>query len=99
MRNTPYLVLNRSNRRVLHQAATLAEAEGFSRGCPKPTATAMLIQCFPAGEIEFCIQLVTDDGQILATSRPMQIDRAIESFMDSKVLLVPRCLAGEEVST
>ena len=40
--STPFLVVGRHNRRILHEAATLAEARGFSEGCSRPTAIAIL---------------------------------------------------------
>jgi hypothetical protein len=88
-----FLVLNRSNSRVLHQSKTLPEAKGFCEGHPQPTSIAMLAEGRAKHEMEFVIQIVDDDGKLIAESARMYFDDAIDTFMDAKLLLVPACMA------
>jgi hypothetical protein len=97
MPSSPFLVLNRSNRRVIHQAKTLPEAKGFCDGHPRPCSIAMLAEGRATNEMEFVIQVVDDAGKVLATSDWLYFDDAIEAFLDAKLLLVPRSMAESGV--
>ena len=89
-----FLVVNRGNRRVLHQADSLAEARGFSEGHSKPTAIAIIAETYACSEMEFCIELVnSENGRVLARSAPLNFDEATDEFLFARVLLVPACLS------
>ena len=94
MPSAPFLVLNRANRRVIHQAASLAEARGFSEGHPRPCAIAIVAETYACSEMEFCIELVNcETGRVLARSAPLEFDEATDEFLMAKVLLVPASLS------
>jgi hypothetical protein len=94
MSSAPFLVLNRSNRRVIHQAASLAEARGFSEGHPRPCAIAIIAEVHASSEMQFCIELVNcDTGRVLARTVPLDFDEETDEFLMAKILLVPACLS------
>ena len=89
-----FLVVNRGNRRVLHQADSLAEARGFSEGHSKPCVIAIVAETYLCAEMEFCIELVNcETGRVLARSAPLDFDEATEEFLFARVLLVPASLS------
>lgn len=91
---TPFLVIGRHNRRILHAAATLAEARGFSEGCSRPTAVAFMPELRGCTEWLYVFQVVNSDtGAIIAESPAMDFDDAAETLCSVKVMLVPACLA------
>lgn len=95
-----FLVLNRSNRRVIHQAASLAEARGYSEAREEPTTIAMVAEHHVSVEWHFVIQLVNcQNGRVLAQSSEMEFDEATEEFLATKLLLVPACLAERKAVT
>src|ERR1700722_4098103 len=89
----PFLVLNRSNRRVIHQAKTLSEAQGFCSGHPQCTSIAMSVSGRAKHEVEFVIQVVDDAGKVVAESTRLYFEDAVDTFLDARILLVPACLA------
>jgi hypothetical protein len=98
--STPFLVLNRSNRRVIHQAASLAEARGYSEARDEPTTIAMLAEHYVDVEWGFVIQLVNiENGKVLAQSVEMDFNQATDEFLATKLLLVPACLADRKAVT
>jgi hypothetical protein len=89
----PFLVLNRSNRRVIHQAKTLPEAQGFCSGHPQCTSIAMSVNGRAKHEMEFVIQIVDDGGKVVAESARLYFDDAVDTFLDARLLLIPACQA------
>jgi hypothetical protein len=95
----PFLVLNRSNRKVIHQAASLAEARGYSEARDEPTTIAMVAEYYAESEWSFVIQLVNiENGKVLAQSGEMDFNEASDQFISTKLLLVPSCLADRKVT-
>jgi hypothetical protein len=94
MPSAPFIVLNRSNRRVIHQAASLEAARSFTEGHSKPCAIAMIAETYASAEMDFCIEIVNaESGRVLARSAPLEFNEATDEFLMAKILLVPACLA------
>lgn len=92
----PFLVLNRGNRRVIHQAKSLPEAQGFCAAHSSPTSIAMLAQSPRSIEWDFVIQTVSESGKVLAQSAVLHLDDAMEELCGAKLMLVPVELAVRE---
>jgi hypothetical protein len=97
MTGKPFVVLNRGDRKVIHQAATLAEARGYSEARDEPTAVAMIAETLNATEWAFCFQCVNSEtGDVLMQSAPMDFDQAAAEMYGLKLLLVPACLTDRK---
>jgi len=96
MSATPFLVLNRGNRRVIHQCESLAEAKGYSDGHSSPTSIAMLAESSRSIEWDFVIQTVSEGGKVIAQSAVMQLPDAMDTLCGCKLMLVPVDLAERE---
>ncbi|HET6324810.1 MAG TPA: hypothetical protein VFG04_08925 [Planctomycetaceae bacterium] len=97
---TPFVVIDRGSKRVLHQARTLGEARGYSEARDEPTTIGMIPEAFNATEWSFCFQCVkTETGEILMQSESMDFDEAADAMYGLKLLLVPAYLAERKAVT
>jgi hypothetical protein len=100
MSRTPFVVLDRSSRKVIHQAATLAEARGFSEARDEPTTIGMIPETLNATEWAFRFQCINGEtGEILMQTEPMDFDEAADAMYGLKLLLVPVTLADRKAVT
>jgi hypothetical protein len=98
MRSAPFVVIDRSSKRILHQAATLPEARGFSEARDEPTTIGMIPEILDATEWSFRFECINSDtGEILMQSEPLDFDEAADAMYGLKLLLVPACLADRKV--
>lgn len=94
------MVIDRSSKRILHQAATLPEARGFSEVRDEPTTIGMIPETLDATEWSFRFQCINSDtGEILMESEVMDFDEAADAMYGLKLLLVPECLADRKAVT
>jgi hypothetical protein len=100
MPSTPFVVIDRSSKRILHQAATLPEARGFSEARDEPTTIGMIPEAFDATEWRYRFQaVISDTGEILMESKVMDFDEAADVMYGLKLVLVPECLADRKAVT
>ena len=85
MSSSPFIVLDRSTRRVIHQAKTLAEARGFSEARDEPTTIGIIPEVRARTEWSYVFQLINaDTGEIIAESSPRDFDDAAEALARSR---------------
>jgi hypothetical protein len=92
-----FLVVDRSSRRIRHEAASLAEARGFMQCRKRASLLAIVVDCYARVEPEFVVQAVSvETGLVLCQSRPMELDEAIDELMGCKLTLVPASMARKD---
>ena len=100
MPSAPFVVIDRGSKRILHQAATLGEARGYSEARDEPTTIGMIPETLNATEWAFRFQCINSDtGEIIMESPLMDFDEAADAMYGLKLLLVPACLADRKAVT
>jgi hypothetical protein len=92
-----FLVVDRSSRRIRHEATSLAEARGFMECRKRPSVIAIVVDCYARIEPTFVVQAVSvETGLVLCQSREMELDEAIDELMGAKLTLIPASMARKE---
>ena len=90
-----FLVVDRATRRVRHQTDSLPAARGYVEACKRPTCIAVIAETHGKSESMFRIEVVNDEGRVLARTCEIEFLDAVETFLDSRLVLVPAYLSSE----